>query len=140
MARLNATEIQPGIVIWLDQAMLMAAPDVEETFPQRYGTVRPFVCLTADGVRSTWTPLTGTHRDERLPIEHRWRSGGAPAWQTSECYLNDGANTYSGPLASFVQASHAERTRPGGRARVSGDGLQAILNEVQQQHHRRKAG
>lgn len=140
MVKLNANEIQPGVVVWLDQDMLMADSDVEETLPQHHGTVRPFVCLAVDGARCIWTPLTGTHRDERLPIEHGWRSGGAPGWQTVECYLNDGANTYAGPLASFVQASHEERTRPGGRARVSEDGLQTILNEVQRQHHRRKAG
>lgn len=138
MAKLNAREIQPGIVIWLDLAMLMADADVTETLPQGYGSVRPFVCLDVVGDRCVWAPLTGTHRDERLSIDRRWRSGGELSWRLGECYLVDGANTYSGPLESFVRASHMERTRQGQRARVSADGLLAVATEVQEQQNRRE--
>ena len=134
--RLDPNEIQPGVVVWMDQQMLMDDPDVRETLPQRYGRVRPFVCVDVAGEESTWTPLTGMHRDERLYIERRWRSGGEPPWRQGDTYLNDGANTYTGPASSFVAASHAERTTPGNRARISEDGVDEVRSEMERQRHR----
>lgn len=131
-----ASEFRPGLVLWLDQQMLMEDPTVQETFPQRYGTVRPFVCVAVTGDQSTWTPLTGQHRDERMPIEREWRSGGELPWRVGETYLNDGANTYTGPNSSFVAANGTERTLPTKRARISDVGVEAVRAEIGRQRHR----
>ncbi len=48
-----APEFVPGLVLWLDQQMLMDDPNVHETLPQRHGSVRPFVCVEVAGDRST---------------------------------------------------------------------------------------
>ena len=136
--RATATEFQPGLVLWLDQEMLMDDPTVDETFPQRYGTVRPFVCVDVTGDRSTWTPLTGQHRDERLLIEREWRSGGELPWRVGDTYLNDGANTYTGPNSAFVAANDTERTLPAKRARIKPDGMAAVRAEIERQLPRRQ--
>ncbi len=71
-----------------------------------------------------------------MPIERRWRSGSEPAWRLGETYLNDGANTYTGPGSSFVAASHAERTTPSNRARISAEGVEAVRVEIERQRPR----
>lgn len=116
----------------------MDDPTVEESFPQRYGSVRPFVCVDINGDRSTWTPLTGQHRDERLFIEREWRSGGELPWRVNDTYLNDGANTYTGPNDAFVAANASERTLPAKRARIKPEGMVAVREEIEVQRHRRQ--
>lgn len=134
----STAEFQPGLVLWIDQKMLMDDPTVDESFAQRYGTMRPFVCVDVVGNRSTWTPLTGQHRVERLRIEREWRSGGELPWRVGETYLNDGANTYTGPSTAFVAANSKERTVPSKRARISDQGLAAVRAEIERQRHRRQ--
>lgn len=132
----TAPEFSPGLVLWLDQQMLMDDPQVLETLPQHHGNMRPFLCVEVDGDRSTWTPLTSQYRDERLEIEWTWRSGSGDEWRVGETYLNDGANTYTGPNTSFEAASHAERTTPSNRAGISPTGVDAVRAEIERQRHR----
>jgi hypothetical protein len=136
MVKLAEAEIRVGLVAFLDQGKLMADPDVIETYPQASGIIRPFVCFEVGGGKSAWSPLTGTVRPERLEILRAWRSGGLPGWLKAPNYLNDGANTYRGPNASFVAASLGERTAAGSRAYINADGQAAVAAEIAKQAYR----
>ncbi len=139
MSKLVLSEIVVGLVAFLDQDQLNRDPEVHKCLPQRYGCLRPFVCVWCEDWESAWLPLTTQMRPERLRIERPWRSGGEVCWRIGdEHYLNDGANVYTGPSASFVDASHSERTSSRNRARLSAEGIAAIRAEVERQRHRRQ--
>lgn len=139
MSELVLSEIVVGLVAFLDQDQLNGDPEVHKSLPQRYGCLRPFVCVWSDRGESQWLPLTTKMRPERLRIERPWRSGGEVCWRIGdEHYLNDGANVYTGPSSRFVAASHSERTTARNRARLSSEGIAAILVEIERQRHRRQ--
>lgn len=140
MTTLAAHEIEPGLVVHLDPAPLEADSDVKKTAPQQ-GEVRvgPFLCLALDGDQSSWAPpLTSQARVGRLELVSAWRSGGEPGWRERVSYLADGANTYTGPNQAFAKASHPERTGVDNRARLDGDGLAAVHQEIKRQAWRVK--
>jgi hypothetical protein len=139
MSCLSIDEIAVGLVAFLDQDQLNRDPEIRKGLPQRYGCLRPFVCVWSERGNSQWLPLTTQMRPERLRIERLWRSGGEVGWRIGdEHYLNDGCNVYTGPDSRFVAASHRERTTARSRARIATAGIAAILAEVERQRHRRQ--
>jgi hypothetical protein len=137
MVAINADEVVPGLVVFLDQALLASNDLVTRTQDLPSFSARTFVCLSVDGEISEWVPFTTEYRRERLPIRREWRSSGHPQWLRDEQYLTDGANIWRGPHGPFVEASWQEVTNRSNRARTSGDGLAAIQVEVEAQRHRR---
>jgi hypothetical protein len=136
--QIEPDEIRPGLVAWLSQEALTKDPQVVDAYPQMSTKVRPFVCYDVPGDVSSWAPLTQQYRQERLPIDLAWRSGGKmEEWRSGPQYLNDGANIYQGPHASFIAASNAEETVRENRAGISSEGMEAIRLEVARQVHRR---
>jgi hypothetical protein len=102
------------------------------------------VCYAIDGDTSDWSPITTEPKRERLPIKDEWRSGGNrecsggyAQWLLDDQYLQDGANTYHGPNAAFVAASWQECTALDTRARVSGEGMALVDQEIAAQRRRR---
>lgn len=140
MAQLEREELQPGLVSHLDQTMLSNDPAVLDTYPQKSTELRPFVCVAVNGEQSTWAPLTSTFRRERLEIKDQWRHGGIDMWRDRVCYLNDGANTYTGPNASFLAASAQELTDRPTRSQMSAEGVTAVAAEIERQRKRRING
>ena len=140
MSRLGFDEIKVGLVSHLDQTALSKDKRVLDTYPQQYTELRPFVCVSVDPPRSTWTPLTSTKRPERLLIASEWRQGGIPMWRDRDCYLNDGANLYIGLIGAFVEASAQEQTDKKTRSQMSPEGVAAVLAEIEKQRHRRING
>ena len=140
LAHLAPEELAPGLVSHLDQTMLTNDPDVLDTYPQTYTELRPFVCVSVREGVSIWTPLTSTYRKERLKIENAWRTGGIEMWRDRVCYLNDGANTYSGRNASFIAASARELTDSATRSQMSEAGVAAVSAEIERQRNRRING
>lgn len=138
---LDDAEIEPGLVAWLDQpalnsdeAVLKSTPHLGDPEP------RPFVCFARNGDSSSWAPVTTIARSERLHLPANWRSGGGPGWVCRDQYLVDGANTYSGPSVRFVAASTQDYSTKANRMRLSADGVEAVLAEVERQKHRRRPG
>ena len=127
---LKGKDIQPGAVAYLSVDRL--SNDNRITKPAS-PTLRdgPFVCFqTADGM-SAWAPLTTVERSERLEIIGAWRLEGSATWQSEDMYLNDGATTYVGPFAAFIDASREEMPFRGHkRPRVAAKGVAAILKTV----------
>ena len=140
MTKLTPEELTPGLVSHLDQTMLTKDPKVLDTFPQNDTGLRPFLCVTVKDGISTWMPLTSTYRPERMKIKDEWRTGGIDMWRDRVCYLNDGANIYIGPNASFVAASAQELTQNGARSQMSADGVAAVSAELERQRNRRING
>ena len=137
--RLETDEVAPGLVAWLDQAMLTDDARVTETARQSSTDIRPFVCFAAEGASSSWAPLTSQFRRERLEIQVPWRSGGLlPAWRSEPQYLVDGATVYIGANEAFLDASHGEQSTRTNRAQVSADAVAAIASEVARQEGRRE--
>ena len=83
--------------------------------------------------------MTTAEREERLCLDPRWRSGGEADWTDRGQYLVDGANTYVGPVAAFLDASTGDRTAVGARMRLSEPGVVAVRDEVHRQRHRARA-
>jgi hypothetical protein len=138
MAELTDDEIAPGLVSWLDQVALNENAAVEKT--ARFlgdPEPRPFVCFARDGATSSWAPITGQHRKERLLLKPEWRVGGNARWTGQDQYLVDGANTYSGSNADFISAAE-DLTERGNRRALTEDGLTAVLEEVGRQVRRRR--
>lgn len=140
MSQLLREEIEAGLVSHLDQTMLSNDQAVLDTYPQARTELRPFVCLKADANNCVWAPLSSTFRRERLQINDEWRQGGVDMWRERECYLNDGANTYHGPIESFIAASAQELTEPINRSRMAAEGVAAVIKETERQRKRRING
>lgn len=139
MSWLSLSEIVVGLVAFIDQEQMNRDPEIYKGIPQRYGCLRPFVCVWSEREKSRWLPLTTKMRPERLRIERLWRSSGELCWRIGdEHYLNGGSNVYSGPSSRFVAASHRERTTARCRARIASAGIAAILAEMERQRHRRQ--
>jgi hypothetical protein len=59
--KIENDEITPGLVAWLDQAVLTNDKMVVSTYPQLGDEVRPFVCFESDRTTSSWAPLTAQY-------------------------------------------------------------------------------
>lgn len=137
MTALVDSEIEVGLVGWLDQAALNKDERVIKTTPYLGDPEpRPFLCFRIKGGTSFWAPTTTVWRRERLELKDSWRTGGGPGWRSRANYLVDGANTYVGPASVFVEASSLEWTEPGSRMRLSPAGLAAVEAEVEKQKPR----
>jgi hypothetical protein len=137
MGAIGRDEIEPGLVAFLDPRVLAAQAVVSHTQDPPVVRPGPFVCVSVDGDRSEWSPVTTEYRPERLVIQRRWRSGGHPQWLRDRQYLNDGANLWRGPHEAFLAASRAEVTTALDRAFLSTEGLAAVQAEIEAQRRRR---
>jgi hypothetical protein len=137
VAALDVGEIEPGLVVFLDQEALAADGLVTHTSDLPSFSARTFVCFLVDGEISEWVPTTTEYRPERLQIRRAWRSGGHPQWLSDQQYLTDGANVWRGPHEAFAEASRLEVTSKSDRARIAENGLTAIRKEVEAQRYRR---
>ncbi len=139
-AALDTDEVTVGLVAWLNQHVLPADGRVLSTAPAGGERLAPFVCCHASGGLSGWSAITSRPKPQRLELKLEWRSGGSSEWRQRGQYLNDGNNILEGPAAAFIDASTDEQTVSGNRARLSPDGVDAVLKEIQRQAHRRLAG
>ena len=137
MAPIDLDEIEPGLVVFIDPAVLAADSRVSHTKDPPTPRPGPLVCVSVDGATSEWMPITTEWRSEPLAIPREWCSGGHPQWLRDAQYLQDGANIWRGPHAVFVAASRQELTGRSDRARISEDGLAAIHREAETQRQRR---
>lgn len=136
---IGVDEIEPGIVVRLDPAVLIADSRVCNTQDPPVSRVGLFVCVGVEGDVSTWAGLTTGGRRERLAIKPEWRSGGYKRWRFAPQFLADGASVWRGPNEAFAAASWQEVSASGGRnrARLSEEGLAAVSKEMEEQRHRR---
>ncbi len=139
-AALDTDEVAVGLVAWLNQHVLHADDRVLSTAPAGGERLAPFVCCHLSGDLSGWSAITSRPKPQRLELKPEWRSGGSSDWRRRGQYLNDGNNILEGPTAAFVDASTDEQTVSANRARLSFDGVAAVLNEIQRQAHRRRVG
>jgi hypothetical protein len=139
-APLAAAEVAVGLVAWLNQHVLHADGRVLSTAPAGGERLAPFVCCYVSGDFSGWSAITSRRKPQRLELKPEWRSGGSTDWRRRGQYLNDGNNILEGPTAAFVDASTDEQTVSANRARLSLDGVAAVLKEIQRQAHRRRVG
>lgn len=100
----------------------------------------PFVCCYVSGDLSGWSAITSRPKPQRLETQAGVAAGGSTDWRRRGQYLNDGNNILEGPTPAFVDASSDEQTVSANRARLSLDGVAAVLKETQRQAHRRRAG
>jgi hypothetical protein len=137
MAPVHQAEISPGLVVFIDPRVLGEDERVCHTQDPPVTRSGPFLCIAHADDSSTWTPLTTEGRRERLELKRAWRSGGHPQWLAAAQFLNDGANLWHGPDTAFILASRQEATEEKGRARLSEEGLTAVLKEIEAQRSRR---
>jgi hypothetical protein len=143
MNELSKSDFTPGIVVYFDQIRLEENDRIRKTCPQPDPRKGPFLCVELDADGATWTPITTEAKSakyERLRILKEWRSGGPPAWQEQEQFVNDGANLYQGAhdevLSALSDASDGSWASAA-RAMVSAEGLKAVRAEIEKQRHRR---
>jgi hypothetical protein len=138
MTAITSDEIKPGIVVFIDQALLAAQPGVIHSKELTDASSRPLVCVAATSGSTEWLALTTEYRPERLEIRPEWRTGGHPQWLRDPQFVNDGASVWMGPHEAFVASSILEITVRATRARVSREGLDEIRSEMEEQRHRRE--
>ncbi len=130
---LSARDIRVGAIAYLDHVALREHAQVDHggTNINRDG---PFLCVQVVGLDACWIPLTTQSREERLHIKQEWRHDGSPKFRTAELYVNDGLNTFLGPIQAFVEAGANEiafiRFR---RPSVSPTGVAAVIAEIEAQ-------
>ena len=141
---IGVDEIEPGIVVWLEPAILLEDSRVCHTQDPPVLRRGPFVCVATEGDRATWAGLTATDLEGvrpskaagspvgRLAIKPEWRSGGWRRWRSDPQFLTDGSSLWRGPREAFVKASG-----PGKPGRLSPDGLHSVRTEIELQRHRR---
>jgi len=131
--------IQAGDVIHFRQAPLAESTAV--TFSKYVGDdkPRPHLCVVKNDHYSLWTSITSVRKDERLLIKKEWRTGGVPHWRMSSAvWLYDGSFFIVGPTHLFCMAAQGlEMLDIGSRARITEEGMNAVLWEVFYQQKRR---
>lgn len=91
------------------------------------GAVRPFVCYIASETSSCWSPITSTHRDERLMIAPTDRE----LMPGPMMYLADGRNSVRGPNNAFIEAANGCDTKNAStRPRVRYPKIFAVRDEI----------
>jgi len=137
--QIDIDEIEPGIVVQLEPAILVKSTHVINTQDPPADRAGLFVCVESDGKVSTWAGMTTGRRRERLELKPEWRRGGREQWRRGEQFLTDGASLWHGDNRAFVAASGQEISYSisRNRARLSEDGLAAVRKEVEVQRHRR---
>ncbi|MGB7589201.1 MAG: hypothetical protein WBM00_10890 [Solirubrobacterales bacterium] len=137
--RIEIDEIEPGIVVQLDPAVLIASTHVINTQDPPVTRAGLFVCVESDDRVSTWAGMTTGKRRERLELKPEWRRGGRQQWRQGEQFLTDGASLWHGDNRAFVAASWQEISYAisRNRARLSEEGLAAVRKEVEAQRPRR---
>lgn len=137
--RIESGEIEPGIVVRLDPAVLTTNTHVINTQDPPVTRAGLFVCVESDGRVSTWAGMTTSKRRERLELKPEWRLGGRQQWRQGEQFLTDGASLWHGDNRAFVAASWQEVSYAisRNRARLSEEGLAAVRKEVETQRPRR---
>lgn len=142
--RIPPAEIEPGIVVRLDPARLLRDSRVVHTQDPPTPRAGPFVCVKVEGNTTTWAGLTGQGRHERLRIHEKWRLGGWKRWSrewgddgAGGQYLTDAANVWIGPREVFSAASRQPQLDAEEAARISEEGVLAILTEIARNRHRR---
>jgi len=99
----------------------------------------PCVCVERQADQATWTPVTNREQAKfkRLRIQKSWVIDGYDELGAGESFLQDGANTYAGPVACFIAAAAGE-TPFGSRKRptITPEGLAAIREEIDKQQPR----
>jgi len=132
-------EVEPGIVVRLDPAVLVDDDRVCNTLDPPVPRPGPFVCVAVEDEMTTWAGITATAvRRDRLTLRSEWRSGGTKRWRLAAQFLADGASIWRGPKEAFVAASWQEiKTRSRSRAYLSDEGLDAVRTEIELQRHRR---
>ena len=131
---IGVDEIEPGIVVRLDPAILLGDSRACHTQDPPVSRPGPFVCVEIAGDISTWAGLTTTDKKSirpsraagapvgRLALKQEWRSGGTRRWRFAAQFLADGASVWRGPKEAFVAASWQEvKPRSPNRARLSED-------------------
>jgi hypothetical protein len=138
-ACIDVDEIEPGIVVRLDPAILIEDGRVCHTQDPPVSRAGPFICVAIEGEISTWAGVTTTElRKDRLALRPEWRSGGTKRWRFAAQFLADGASVWRGPKEAFAAASWQEiKTRSRNRACLSEEGLDAVRTEIELQRHRR---
>jgi len=147
---LSDSEIQPGIVAYLEERVLRLSVSVEwfNGRGSRHGPPerRPFLCVLRADDFCRWLPVTTEAVSgsgyKRLPLKAVWKSGGdqncyGNQWIALAQYLVDGANIYQGPVAEFARASANECTTPASRSLLNQDGVDAVNQQVEKQKRRR---
>ena len=141
MDNVRKKEVQPGLVVHFNQAVLEENGKITSTCPpvDPESDPRPFLCVEIlPNDRSTWTPLTTERQTKgghggavfaRKEIFNGWKGGTLSRWTAERSYLQDGANLYQGDTAEVLKAQD-ERTSKNDRCRVSEDGLIAISAEI----------
>jgi hypothetical protein len=142
--RIAPEEVEPGVVVRLDPARLLRDSRVVHTQDPPTPRAGPFVCVKVDGDLTTWAGLTGQGRHERLRIDEKWRLGGWSRWSrewgddgSGGQYLTDAANLWIGPRETFSAASRQPQFDREDQARISEEGVLAILVEIARNRHRR---
>lgn len=128
---LTIRDIRVGSLAYFDHAVLLSEKGIKHA---NLGLDRPgpFVCVEHKDGRSTWTPLTGDHRPERLPIDPKWRREGSKLWKEADQFLNDGRNTFVGPDEAFIRAGAKENPfEKYKRPYITAEGVNAIIKEIQ---------
>jgi len=151
----EADEIRPGLVAWLDPAILIGSGRMMFTVEPPVKRAGWFVCIAVDGFVATFAGLTtnpGEHlvrlkpgeqgrlepgERGRLAIKPEWRSGGTHRWRTDPQFLTDGTGVWHGDKDVFARATHRERCSADQRARITGKGIAAVRQEVENLRGRR---
>lgn len=132
---LAESEIVKGAIAYFDVSVLHADEEVIVTgdpVVRDTLTGNQFVCYDAGGGLAFWAPLTATWRKERLRIESSWVENGYGPLAEGKVFLQDGKNTYSGPVKTFISAAALEEPIVGARPTVREIGVGKIVAVVRQ--------
>lgn len=138
MTLLALTDIEPGLVAWMDTATLLRDARTRTSYTGKPFRTGPFLCVGVGPNATCWLTLTRrTNRHgSRFLIRPEWRAGGPTGWRDRDEYCNDLRQPYIGRDVVFLAASHvADCHRPAaGWPRVTTEGLTAIRARMEYFH------
>jgi hypothetical protein len=97
----------PGEIRHFDQYALMTDPRVAWNVGSRPSLdivgieCRPFLCVSAAGGRSRWTPITTRGGSSRVALKRRWCGGPRGRWTSEPQFVKDPATYAEGPDEVF---------------------------------------
>jgi hypothetical protein len=127
----NEEEIQPGLVLFLNPAILLSH-GAQTSCSEQHRVQREhlFVCLERSGERSLWVPLSSSEGNgSRLRVP-RGAKAGHERWVSGDTFLFHGNQTWVCTIAALIEAAATDVSQRWNRNRVVPEFLDTIRDEV----------
>jgi hypothetical protein len=94
-----------GMIAYFTVNDLRRHPQIRNNDATRDTKPRPFVCYAEADGECYWVGLTKTNHPDRRTVDRKWLRHPSGQFLMGDLIVNDGRNTYTGPIGAFADLS-----------------------------------